>query len=108
MKEFIKIHKEDTVAVALKLLEKGKVIEIDGKKLELKEAIPQGHKFALCKIGAGENVIKYGNSIGIAKEEIPAGAWVHIHNVKTGLGEVLEYQFAPPEDKSGENRGGFF
>lgn len=93
MKEFIKIHKEDTVAVALKPLEKGKVIEIDGKKLELKEEIPQGHKFALCTIGAGEQVIKYGNSIGIAKEEIPSGAWVHIHNVKTGLGEVLEYQF---------------
>ena len=93
MKEFIKIHKEDTVAVALKPLEKGKVIEIDGKKVELKEEIPQGHKFALCTIGAGEQVIKYGNSIGIAKEEIPSGAWVHIHNVKTGLGEVLEYQF---------------
>lgn len=93
MKEFIKIQKEDTVAVALKPLEKGKVIEIDGKKVELKEEIPQGHKFALCTIGAGEQVIKYGNSIGIAKEEIPSGAWVHIHNVKTGLGEVLEYQF---------------
>ncbi|MDO5363461.1 MAG: altronate dehydratase family protein [Eubacteriales bacterium] len=93
MKEFIKIHKEDTVAVALKPLEKGKVIEIDGKKVELKEEIPQGHKFALCTIGAGEQVIKYGNSIGIAKEEIPSGAWIHIHNVKTGLGEVLEYQF---------------
>ena len=108
MKEFIKIHKEDTVAVALKPLEKGKVIEIDGKKVELKEEIPQGHKFALCKIGAGENVIKYGNSIGIAKEEIPAGAWVHIHNVKTGLGEVLEYQFEPRKISPEKTEEAFF
>lgn len=108
MKEFIKIHKEDTVAVALKPLEKGKVIEIDGKKVELKEEIPQGHKFALCTIGAGEQVIKYGNSIGIAKEEIPSGAWVHIHNVKTGLGEVLEYQFEQQKSSLEKAEKAFF
>lgn len=108
MKEFIKIHKEDTVAVALKPLEKGKVIEIDGKKVELKEEIPQGHKFALCTIGAGEQVIKYGNSIGIAKEEIPSGAWVHIHNVKTGLGEVLEYQFEHQKTSLEKTEEAFF
>ena len=97
MREFIKIHPEDSVAVALKVLEKGTEVQIDGRSLILREEIPEGHKFALQNIAAGEHVFKYGNSIGTAREEILPGAWVHIHNVKTGLGEVLDYTFAPRE-----------
>ena len=97
MREFIKIHPEDSVAVALKVLEKGTEVQIDGRSLILREEIPEGHKFALQNIAAGEQVFKYGNSIGTAREEILPGAWVHIHNVKTGLGEVLDYTFAPQE-----------
>lgn len=93
MKIFLKIHSEDTVAVALRALEQGEIVEIDGQNIVLQEEIPQGHKFAIAKIKAGEQIIKYGNSIGIAKEEILPGEWVHIHNVKTGLGELLEYRY---------------
>lgn len=97
MREFIKIHPKDSVAVALLPLEKGREFQIDGQGIALREEIPQGHKFALEKIPAGTEVIKYGNSIGRAKEDILPGAWVHIHNVKTGLGEVLDYRFQPQE-----------
>lgn len=91
MKEYIKIHPDDLVAVALKPLEKGKVVEIDENFIVLTEDIPQGHKFALVPMEAGEAVIKYGCSIGVAKEHIDKGAWVHVHNVKTGLGDLLTY-----------------
>lgn len=97
MREFIKIHPKDSVAVALTPLEQGKKLQIRGQDIVLREAIPQGHKFALEKIPAGAKVIKYGNSIGMAKEDILPGAWVHIHNVKTGLGEILDYKFQPQE-----------
>lgn len=93
MKEFIKIHPNDCVAVALKPLAAGAVLDVDGQQVTLAEEIPQGHKFALTAIAAGAPVTKYGCSIGIAKEDIQAGSWVHIHNVKTGLGDLLTYTY---------------
>lgn len=57
--------------------------------------IENGHKFALCDIAAGENIIKYGFPIGHATINIQKGEHVHTHNVKTNLGELLTYQYAP-------------
>ena len=56
-----------------------------------------GHKYALCDIAEGENVIKYGMPIGHATCAIKKGEHVHVHNVKTNLGEVLEYRYEPDE-----------
>lgn len=93
MKDFIKIHPDDMVAVALKPLSRGTVLDVDGQSVTLTEDIPQGHKFALTEIREGQAVIKYGCSIGIAKEPIQPGSWVHVHNVKTGLGDLLTYTY---------------
>lgn len=38
-------------------------------------------------------MIKYGSPIGYATEDIPAGSWIHTHNMKTGLGDLLEYSY---------------
>lgn len=95
MQDFIRINREDTVAVALRPLEKGSCFSVDGEKVTVTEDIPQGHKFALCDIRQGEPVMKYGARIGLAKEDIRKGGWVHTHNLKTALGEVLEYQYEP-------------
>ncbi len=57
-----------------------------------------GHKYALCDIAEGENVIKYGMPIGHATRAIKKGEHVHVHNVKTNLGEVLEYRYEPDEE----------
>lgn len=81
------------MAVALCPLAKGKTVTIDGDILILREDIPQGHKFALQDIQKGSGVIKYGCRIGIAKEDILKGSWVHVHNVKTGLGDLLSYTY---------------
>ena len=91
MKPFIKIHPADTVAVALSPLKKGTEIQLDSQTVTLTEDIPQGHKFALTDIAEGEAVIKYGNSIGVAKTDIAKGSWIHTHNMKTGLGDLLTY-----------------
>ncbi len=56
-----------------------------------------GHKYALRDIAEGENVIKYGMPIGHATCTIKKGEHVHVHNVKTNLGEVLEYKYEPDE-----------
>lgn len=91
MKEYIKINEKDNVVVALENIEAGRMLQ---GVCALQE-IPAGHKMALAPISAGEQVIKYGYPIGLAKEDIKAGEWVHVHNLKTALGDVLDYQYEP-------------
>lgn len=93
MKNYIKIHPNDVVAVALSPLAAGTVISIDGTTVTLQEDIPQGHKFALVAIHEGDPIIKYGYPIGYAKTDIPQGSWIHVHNIKTGLGDLLNYTY---------------
>lgn len=101
MQDFLKINENDKVVVALKTIPAGETITVDvqGEKRQITalEEIPAGHKMAICDIPAGEEVIKYGYRIGNAKEDIRAGAWVHTHNLKTALGDLLEYQYEPVE-----------
>ncbi len=108
MQDFIKINQEDTVAVALKPLPAGTRLVVDGAKLTLLEEIPQGHKFALCAIAKDEPVIKYGARIGYAKEAVAKGAWIHVHNLRTALGEVLEYQYEPAGGELGQSEPATF
>ncbi|MCR5741168.1 MAG: altronate dehydratase family protein [Gammaproteobacteria bacterium] len=81
MKKHIKINERDNVIIALENLSKGDVVE----SIEIKEDIRRGHKFAIKDIKKGEKILKYGHVIGMAKEDISKGAWVHTHNIKTTL-----------------------
>ena len=54
-----------------------------------------GHKYARRAIAAGEAVIKYGMPIGHATRDIAPGEHVHVHNLATNLGDVLEYRYEP-------------
>lgn len=67
--------------------------ELDNVEINLEN----GHKYALCDIKSGENIIKYGNPIGHATEDIKKGDHVHSHNVKTNLSGNLEYVYEPVE-----------
>ncbi len=59
-----------------------------------------GHKYAVRDIKKGENIIKYGQPIGHAAENIKKGGHVHSHNMKTNLSGVLEYTYESYEDKT--------
>lgn len=91
MPDFIRIHPNDNVAVALRPIPAG--TEFAG--LQAKEDIPQGHKMALKAIAEGEQVVKYGFSIGHATAAITPGQWVHTHNMKTNLSGEIEYTYNP-------------
>ena len=91
MSRLIRINPRDNVAVALEPLKSGE----SALGVTLREDIPAGHKFALCDIAENENVVKYGFPIGHATQPIPAGSWVHTHNVKTNLSGLLEYSYHP-------------
>lgn len=55
--------------------------------------LENGHKYALCDIKKGENVIKYGSPIGHAIADIKKGEHIHTHNLKTNLSGNLEYSY---------------
>ena len=99
MQNFIKINKNDNVIVALQVIPEGTSISIEeGNNIITvvsSQEIPAGHKMAISDISQGSAVIKYGYQIGNASEAIHAGEWIHTHNIKTALGEVLEYTYNP-------------
>ena len=80
---------DDDVAVAISDLAQGtevKMMTIEGQEvgtLTIVEDIPLGHKFATRDIPVGEEVIKYGRSIGKATQAIPRGAHAHTQNIKS-------------------------
>ncbi len=63
------------------------VVMTDGDKA------PRGHKIARKAIAAGDPVIKYGEIIGRAKQDIAAGEWVHSHNLASHLDEEPTYHY---------------
>jgi (2R)-sulfolactate sulfo-lyase subunit alpha len=52
-------------------------------RLDALADIPLGHKVAVKAMKGGDTVIKYDHDIGRAIEDIPVGAYVHAHNIKT-------------------------
>lgn len=89
----IRITSKDSVAIALDEIKEGEVLSLNGEELMAITNIPFGHKIALCNIFTHENIIKYGQSIGHAKCKIKKGEHIHVHNLKTNLDGVLEYQY---------------
>jgi len=76
------LNPQDNVAVALGNLDVG---TDTAEGVRIIRRVPKGHKFAVRPIQAGETIVKFGQIIGRAKVEIPAGDWVHEHNA--GIGE---------------------
>jgi altronate dehydratase len=117
VKDVLVISDRDNVATALVPLSAGQVLPIGNGTLVAASSIPRGHKIAVRAIAAGESVVKYGSSIGIASAAIPAGAHVHTHNLASARGRgdlaveersTAEGRLAePPDDRvSGADAGG--
>ncbi|MCX7981834.1 MAG: UxaA family hydrolase [Syntrophales bacterium] len=76
------IDPKDNVGVARERIEKGAEVTVrEADSFSALDEIPAGHKIALKNIPAGSAVIKYGEIIGKAKEDILQGSWVHTHNM---------------------------
>lgn len=73
----LKLSDADNVAVALRVLPAGE--DVNG--LSIAGLVPKGHKVALQPVAAGERLIKYSQTIGIASQAIAAGEHVHSHNL---------------------------
>lgn len=107
-KRVIQIQSRDNVAVALENLERHKKVLLDGQYVILQEKVLQGHKFAIKEIRAGEEIVKYGYPIGVAKVNISSGQWIHTHNMRTKLDENKSYEYCPAFEAKTVGKQEFF
>ncbi len=80
----------DNVATVMQDIEPHTEVEmqIAGDRLTIciMEGIRFGHKFAIRDIKKGDRIVKYGESIGIATQDIRSGQHVHVHNIESTRG----------------------
>ncbi|MCZ8185595.1 MAG: altronate dehydratase family protein [Beijerinckiaceae bacterium] len=74
----LSLNPQDNLLVALETIEAGAAL---GGGVTATQRVPRGHKLAARMIAEGEPVLKFGQIIGFATAAIPAGAWIHEHNV---------------------------
>lgn len=79
----LRLDPGDNVAVATRNLDPGEHVTLDGAVLTMERRVPTGHKVATRAIAAGERIVKYRVPIGSAIAAIPAGHYVHTHNMKS-------------------------
>lgn len=75
-KDTLALHTRDNVAIAMQDL----------------DDIQAGHKVALRDLSTGEVVIKFGQAIGVATQDIVAGDHVHVHNLSADGVEAIASQ----------------
>ena len=91
MKKFdfdaIILKPNDNVGTAIKPLKRNTEIilklEMQLINFVIKDNIKLCHKFSLNKIRRGDNIIKYGEIIGVAMDDIESGNLVHTHNIQS-------------------------
>lgn len=88
----LQCNEKDNVAVVFsEEVTAGSQVLVKDKKgntteMTVNHAIPFGHKFALKPIHSGEPVVKYGEVLGLASQEILPGDYVHVHNLESQRG----------------------
>ena len=102
------INERDNVATAMADLRKDELFSLkpgEGNfSVRVTQDIPFGHKFALAEIPKGGEVIKYGESIGVASRRIGPGEHVHVHNLESRRGRGDMPKPAPSLQKAEELR----
>lgn len=88
----LKVSSKDNVAtVFANGVIDGTVVEVHDPSGNVKNIkaigdIPYGHKIAIQDIKKGEIIVKYGEEIGMASQNIRKGEYVHIHNLDSMRG----------------------
>jgi len=103
MKRALMMNTKDNVATALEKLEGGVSARMIlpsqevFKELTPEKAIPSGHKIAVKQIRKGDQVLKYGQVIGNASQDIGLGDHVHVHNVMSNRMQMPEVWYREEE-----------
>jgi altronate dehydratase small subunit len=94
VRKAIVIQAGDNVATMIENVDEDESVVTEGSAIDVsvtaEEPIRLGHKIALRAIKKGDDIVKYGEVIGRATEDIPTGHHVHVHNVESlrGRGDL--------------------
>ncbi|MFC1954248.1 UxaA family hydrolase [Chloroflexota bacterium] len=79
----IKISPSDNVAIAATTIPMGETVILPNKEeLIANQEIPLGHKIGLVPIPKGAGIIRYGEIICTASQNIKQGDWIHAYNTE--------------------------
>jgi len=81
----IRLNPADNIVIALRDLGSGSTVP--DVAVPLAGPVSRGHKIAARAVAQGENVIRYGQIIGVATRPIAAGEHIHTHNLGMGAHE---------------------
>jgi altronate hydrolase/galactarate dehydratase len=81
----IRLNPADNIVIALRDLGSGSTVP--DVAAPLAGPVSRGHKIAARAVAQGENVIRYGQIIGVATRPIAAGEHIHTHNLGMGAHE---------------------
>ncbi len=92
----LKVHDKDNVATIFSNdVKAGCRVNVIDKKgnstvITVRSDIPYGHKVAVAAVPKGNEIFKYGESIGAAAVNIMIGDYVHVHNLDSlrGRGDL--------------------
>jgi altronate hydrolase len=85
----LRLNARDNVIVAIDTVDPG----VAAQGVSATTRIPRGHKMAAGRIDKGQPVLKFGQIIGFATEDILAGSHIHTHNCSFAEFE-RDYAFA--------------
>ncbi|RIV21976.1 hypothetical protein D2Q93_09905 [Alicyclobacillaceae bacterium I2511] len=89
MHKFLVHKRGDHVGVVTSDIERGDrvtgVFMDDNSAMEVVagQSIPLGHKIALVSHGDGEEVVEYGQIVGVTTQSWSVGDYVHTHNIRS-------------------------
>ncbi|MCC6790888.1 MAG: altronate dehydratase, partial [Thermomicrobiales bacterium] len=92
----VRLSAGDHVAIAKQSLLPGTILIMeDGSELRVAQMVPVGHKVAIVPVADGDPVVRYGQQIGFATQEIKPGQHVHTQNLNIkDMGSLtLDYAF---------------
>jgi len=91
MRQVLILNPTDNIAICLSDMKANQEVNQDNLTITFKQSIPRGHKVATSDIKKGDGIIKYGERMGHATQDITRGEHVHTHNV---LGDRLSTESA--------------
>ena len=83
MENAVIVQPIDSVVAAIEPIAKGGLVRYPGCKepIVVNQDIQIYHKVAITALKTGEDVIRYGEKIGVATADIAVGDHVHTHNL---------------------------
>jgi (2R)-sulfolactate sulfo-lyase subunit alpha len=81
--KLLRIHRDDNVVIVVRPIKAGDRDLVDGREVLFTHDLAIGHKVAAREIKRGEKVYKCGVPIGSAKDNVPLGGHIHLHNLKS-------------------------